>query len=128
MALTPGLGAHLRGLADEVLVHDFPGATIRPGRAGDAGHGDLAGETTGSSAWTRTERSQTALLEDRGAGDLVPLIDTVKLGSSEGFEPKMQALLHVARTVRRDPLALTERDVRPPTRRARPTATSSSRC
>ena len=24
----PGLGVHLRGLADEVLVKDFPGATI----------------------------------------------------------------------------------------------------
>src|SRR5690348_14159361 len=29
MRLTPGLGVHLRGLADEVLVHDFPGATLR---------------------------------------------------------------------------------------------------
>ena len=28
MRLTPGLGVHLRGLADEVLVKDFPGATI----------------------------------------------------------------------------------------------------
>ena len=26
--LTPGLGVHLRGLADELLVNDFPGATI----------------------------------------------------------------------------------------------------
>ena len=26
--LTPGLAKHLRGLADELLVHDFPGATI----------------------------------------------------------------------------------------------------
>ena len=29
MRLTPGLGVHLRGLADELLVNDFPGATIR---------------------------------------------------------------------------------------------------
>ena len=28
MRLTPGLGVHLRGLADEVLVHDLPGATL----------------------------------------------------------------------------------------------------
>src|SRR5574338_568630 len=26
--LTPGLGRHLRGLADELLVHDYPGATL----------------------------------------------------------------------------------------------------
>jgi hypothetical protein len=53
----------------------------------------------------------TALLEERGATELVPLIDTVKIGSSDGFEPKMQALLHITRTVRRDPLALTAGDV-----------------
>jgi alkylhydroperoxidase family enzyme len=53
----------------------------------------------------------TALLEDRGASDLVPLIDSVKLRSSEGFDPKMQALLHITRTVRRDPLALADGDV-----------------
>src|SRR5256885_602008 len=29
MRLTPTLGTHLRGLADELLVNDFPGATIR---------------------------------------------------------------------------------------------------
>ena len=29
--LTPGLGVHLRGLADELLVNDFPGATIQRG-------------------------------------------------------------------------------------------------
>src|SRR4029077_386638 len=28
MRLTPGLGLHLRGLADEVLVNDYPGATL----------------------------------------------------------------------------------------------------
>jgi hypothetical protein len=28
MQLTPGLGVHLRALADELLVHDYPGATI----------------------------------------------------------------------------------------------------
>ena len=26
--LTPGLGVHLRGLADELLVNDFPGTTL----------------------------------------------------------------------------------------------------
>ena len=31
MRLTPGLGVHLRGLADELLVNDFPGATISRG-------------------------------------------------------------------------------------------------
>ena len=29
MGLSPGLGVHLRGLADALLVDDFPGATLR---------------------------------------------------------------------------------------------------
>jgi hypothetical protein len=29
MRLTPSLGLHLRGLAYELLVNDFPGATLR---------------------------------------------------------------------------------------------------
>ena len=29
LRLTPGLGLHLRGLADELLVNDFPGTTLR---------------------------------------------------------------------------------------------------
>ena len=108
--LTPGLGVHLRGLADELLVNDFPGATIRRGEremlatavsaANDCfycmdSHGAFAG----------------AVLERSGATELLPLIDTIKLGSSDGLDGKMHALVHIARTVRRDPLALTADDV-----------------
>ena len=110
MRLTPGLGVHLRGLADEVLVHDYPGATLRRferemlatavSAANDCfycmdSHGAFA----------------HALLERNDATEHVPLIDVVKQGASDGFDPKMQALLHVARTVRRDPLDLTSADV-----------------
>ena len=52
-----------------------------------------------------------ALLERDGATDLAPLIDVVKLGSSEGFDDKMRALLHIARTVRGEPRDLTAADV-----------------
>jgi uncharacterized peroxidase-related enzyme len=110
MRLTPALGVHLRGLADEVLVNEYPGATIRReerellatavSAANDCffcmdSHGAFA----------------TALLERRGALERSPLVDVVKAGSSEGFDPKMQTLLHIARTVRRDPLQLTDADV-----------------
>jgi uncharacterized peroxidase-related enzyme len=108
--LTPGLGVHLRGLADELLVHDFPGATlVRAQREMLATAVSAANDcfycmdSHGAFA--------TALLETTGATDLVPLIDTIKLGSSEGFDPKMRALLHIARTVRRDPRELTAGDV-----------------
>ncbi|MGZ8514340.1 MAG: carboxymuconolactone decarboxylase family protein [Candidatus Limnocylindrales bacterium] len=108
--LTPGLGVHLRGLADELLVNDFPGATIRRGEremlatavsaANDCfycmdSHGAFA----------------SAVLDRNGATELLPLIDTIKLGSSEGFDPKMRALLHIARTVRREPRDLAAADV-----------------
>jgi uncharacterized peroxidase-related enzyme len=108
--LTPGLGVHLRGLADELLVHDFPGATISRGEremlatavsaANDCfycmdSHGAFA----------------SAVLERQGALELVPVIDDIKQGSSTGVGEKMEALLHISRTVRRDPLDLTPADV-----------------
>ena len=108
--LTPNLGIHLRGLADELLVNDFPGATITRveremlatavSAANDCfycmdSHGAFA----------------TALLERTGGMDRAPLVETIKLGSSDGFDDKMRALLHIARTVRRDPLTLTAADV-----------------
>ncbi len=110
MRLTPGLGIHLRGLADELLVHDFPGATLQRyeremlatavSAANDCffcmdSHGAFA----------------NALLERSGATQHAPLIEQIKIGSSNGFDAKMQALLHIARTVRRNPLELTAADV-----------------
>lgn len=110
MRLTPGLGVHLRGLADEVLVHDFPGATLRRDQ-----REILATAVSAANDCFFCMDSHgafvAALLEKHGAHELMPLIDVAKSGSSDGFDPKMQALLHIARTVRRDALALTEADV-----------------
>ena len=108
--LTPTLGVHLRGLADELLVNDFPGATIRRheremlatavSAANDCfycmdSHGAFA----------------SALLERTGATELVPVIDLIKDGSSDGLDDKMCALLAIARTVQRAPRGLTEAEV-----------------
>ncbi len=110
LTLTPALGVHLRGLADELLVDDFAGATITRHQremlatavsaANDCfycmdSHGAFA----------------SALLERNNAADQLPLVDAIKIGSSEGFDPKMQSLLHIARTVRREPRELTATDV-----------------
>lgn len=110
MRLTPALGTHLRGLADAVLVDDFPGATLRRDQrellataVSAANNCFFCMDSHGAFA--------NALLERSGATELVPLIETVKGGSSDGFDPKMQALLHIARTVRRDPLRLTSAEV-----------------
>ena len=110
LTLTPALGVHLRGLADELLVDDFAGATITRHQremlatavsaANDCfycmdSHGAFA----------------SALLERSDAADQLPLVDAIKIGSSDGFDPKMQALLHIAKTVRREPRELTAMDV-----------------
>ena len=108
--LTPGLGIHLRGLADELLVHDFPGATISR-----AEREMLATAVSAANDCFFCMDSHgafaTALLEASGSAELTSLIDDIKTGSSEGFDDKMQALLHIARTVRREPRDLTHGDV-----------------
>jgi uncharacterized peroxidase-related enzyme len=108
--LTPGLGVHLRGLADELLVNDLPGATlVRAEREMLATAVSAANDcfycmdSHGAFA--------EALLEQSGATRLIPLVEAVKLGSSDGFDDKMRALLHIARTVRREPRDLTAADV-----------------
>ena len=110
MALTPGLGTHLRGLADELLVHDYPGATIaRHQREMLAAAVSAANDcffcmdSHGAFA--------DALLDQDGASELRPLIEELKSGSSDRLDAKMRALLHIARTVARASLELTERDV-----------------
>ncbi len=108
--LTPGLGVHLRGLADELLVHDLPGATLSR-----AEREMLATAVSAANDCFYCMDSHgafaNALLERSGATELAPLIDEIKLGSSEGFDDKMRGLLHIARTVQREPRDLTATDV-----------------
>ena len=110
LRLTPGLGLHLRGLADELLVNDFPGATLKR-----AEREMLATAVSAANDCFYCMDSHgafaNALLEVTGAIELAPLLDTIKLGSSEGFDDKMRALLHIARTVRGEPRDLTAADV-----------------
>jgi uncharacterized peroxidase-related enzyme len=110
MRLTPGLGVHLRGLADELLVDDFPGATI-----GRAERETLATAVSAANdcffCMDSHAAHATAVMEAAGSTDQAPLLDAVKLGSSDGFDPKMQALLRIARTVRGDARSLTAEDV-----------------
>jgi uncharacterized peroxidase-related enzyme len=110
LRLTPELGIHLRGLADELLVNDFAGATIER-----AEREMLATATSAANDCFYCMDSHgafaSALLERGGAADRVPLVDGIKVGSSDGFDPKMQALLHIARTVRGEPRDLTAADV-----------------
>jgi uncharacterized peroxidase-related enzyme len=110
MRLFPGLAVHLRGLADELLVKDVPGATLtRSDRellatavssANDCfycmdSHGAFASE----------------LLRRGNVAGVDAFVDRVKSGDSDGFGPKMAALLALARGVQRNPRSLTREDV-----------------
>jgi uncharacterized peroxidase-related enzyme len=110
MALTPGLGAHMRGLANELLVHDYPGATITRGE-----RELLATAVSAANDCFFCMDSHGAfaavLLGREGADDIRAIVDGVKCGASGGLGTKMRELLAIARTVRAQPLALTRADV-----------------
>src|SRR5262245_37387565 len=110
MRLTPGLGLHLRALADEVLVNDYPGATITRAEREMIATAVSAGNDCFFCMDSHAAHA-TALLERTGDDDQVALLDTIKVGASDGLDPKMQALLDIARTVRRRPLDVTAEDV-----------------
>jgi len=110
IGLTPGLGRNLLGLADELLVNDFPGATI------DRFDRELLATSVSAANdcffCMDSHGAHAAAVLDLG-GDLgrLPQVDVVKLGGSQGLDPKMTALVHIARTVARQARELTAADV-----------------
>lgn len=110
MRLSPGLGVHLRGLADELLVNDFPGATISR-----AEREMLATATSAANDCFFCMDSHAAhahaIMERTGDLDRAPLLDQIKIGSSDGLDPRMAALMKISRTVQRAPLELTGADI-----------------
>lgn len=108
--LTPRLGVHLRGLADELLVDDFEGSTLRRAEREMLATAVSAGNDCFFCMDSHAAHA-TALLERDGDAHLAPLLDELKVGSLEPFDAKMRALLHIAGTVRRNPLELTADDV-----------------
>ena len=110
MRLTPSLETHLRGIADALLVEEFPGSTLSRAEremiatAVSAGndcfycmdsHGAFASE----------------LLSREGADRISDLIDGIKAGGSEGLSPKLAALVELARGVRANPRAVLRSEV-----------------
>ncbi len=108
--LTPALGSHLLGLADALLVDDYPGATIERADREMLAEAVSAANDCFFCMDSHGEHA-TALLENSGSTELVPLVDAIKIGSFEAFSPKMRALVKVARTVGRAPRDLTVEDV-----------------
>ena len=110
LELTPNLGLHLRGLADELLVNTFPNATLTRAEremlatAVSAANGCFfCMDSHGAHA--------TALLERSDKMELAPIIDLLKVGSSQGLGDKMCTLLHISWTVRSDARELSATDV-----------------
>jgi uncharacterized peroxidase-related enzyme len=110
MRLTPGLTLHLRGLADELLVKEFPGASLTRAEreliataisaANECfycmdSHGAFASELAREGGATSTEAS----VEDVKAGDLSALSE------------KTRALIDIAYVVQRRARDLTRADV-----------------
>lgn len=110
MRLKPELGLHLRGLADQLLVEDYPGATISRFERELLATAVSAANDCFFCMDSHGEHA-AALLDPAAAAKAEPLIEVVKAGSSEGFSPKMRALLLIARTVQRAPRALTAANV-----------------
>jgi uncharacterized peroxidase-related enzyme len=109
MQLAPGLGAHLRGLADELLVNDFPGSTLTRGE-----RELLATAVSAGAGCVYCMDSHSAFAEELlSAGGAKPdgVIDSVTTGGDAGRGPRLSALLHIARTVGRRALDLSRADV-----------------
>jgi AhpD family alkylhydroperoxidase len=110
IGLTPALGTHMLGLADVLLVDDYPGATI--GRA----EREMLAEavSAGNDCFFCMDSHGAhagAILEKGGATELLPLLDAIKVGDFDRFSPKMRSLIKIARTVGRAPRELTAEDV-----------------
>jgi uncharacterized peroxidase-related enzyme len=110
MQLRPGLAVHLRGLADELLVNDIPGATLTR-----AERELLATAVSGANDCFYCMDSHGAfaseLLRRTSTVDVDALVDGIKAGKSDGVGAKMSALLSIARTVGYNPRRLTREDV-----------------
>jgi uncharacterized peroxidase-related enzyme len=113
MRLTPELGIHLRGLADAVLVNDYPGATITRAEREMLATALSAANDCFFCMDSHAEHGAAVLAREDGAGHAAPApaFEAIKLGATDGLEPKMQALLRIARTVGRRSRDLTADDV-----------------
>ena len=88
MRLTPGLGIHLRGLADELLVNDFPGATISRAEREMIATAVSAAQRLLLLHGFACGASRRPCWRLTGDTELVPLLDGIKLGSSERPRPQ----------------------------------------
>lgn len=110
MRLSPGLAVHLRGLADELLVKDFPGATLtRAERELLATAVSAANDCFYCMDSHGAFASELLRREKRDAAE--SLVDGIKTGGSDGVSSKVAALLTIARVVQKNARLLRADDV-----------------
>ena len=110
MRLTTGLGTHLRGLADEVLVNDYPGSTLTRAEREILATAVSAGNDCFFCMDSHAAHA-AALLERNADVALIPALDALKIGSVDALSDKMQSLVRVARTVAGNARGLSVDDV-----------------
>jgi uncharacterized peroxidase-related enzyme len=100
MRLAEGLGRHLRGLADALLVDAFPGSSLTRGERELLATAVSAGndcfycmDTHGAFAAELLRRNEVPAVSD--------LIDSIKNGETKRLDPRMAALTVIARQVGR---------------------------
>ena len=114
MRLSPGLAVHLRGLADALLVHDFPGATLTRAERELIATAVSAGNDCFYCMDSHGAFASELLSRSKGvdAKTVEALVDGIKAGGSEGVSDKLAALLQLARVVQRHGREVTQADVR----------------
>lgn len=111
MSLTPDLGIHMRGLADALLVDDYPGATIGRAEREMIATAVSAGNDCFFCMDSHAAHA-AAVLEREGRAAEVPVIEPITTGDTSALDARMQALIRIARIVGREALRLTEADTR----------------
>ena len=96
MRLKPELGLHLRGLADELLVNDYPGATISRFER-EAIATAVSASNDCFFCMDSHAAHAAAVLDRSGASEQGAVLDGIKTGGADGLGPKMGALLAIAR-------------------------------
>jgi uncharacterized peroxidase-related enzyme len=113
MRLSPGLAVHLRGLADALLVEDFPGATLtraeRELLATAVSAGNDCFYCMDSHGAFATELMRRA--DSTNEPGIQTIVDGIKCGGTSGVSPKLGALLHIARLVQRHGREVNRTDV-----------------
>jgi uncharacterized peroxidase-related enzyme len=110
MQLHPDLAAHLRGLADTLLVHPYAGTSLSRGERELLA---TAASATNDCFFCMDSHGAFAceLLAREGKHDGVALVESVHDGTDQGLSPKLAALVRITRTVARRARDLTRDDV-----------------